>query len=312
MSVTTYTLGDNSAAIVIAPGSLLADVITAFEAFITSHGWSMHDNTLTNKRVFVAPNIDGSTFKYMMLDFNTSGLIGVIAYETWNNSTHTGTNSVTVYSTFTPVLDLTQKTEYYVFATARWCAFTAKQPNNASIGLSSGSRGIIGVFETARDHPSDTVGAGFPCYAIIHVDMRYSVGSGTFAQGNSGCLVPRTDLGTTITLQMCILSTLYGAAYCEGSAAGTYGSATSPAIPSPVYGPSTVATATPVVVTRGGQYKGRVFGLKQIQDTIGARMSKIVVPVDADFFEQSGGTDHDFFIIEGGLSTYLARWAIPS
>ena len=312
MSVTTYTLGDNSAAIVIAPGSLLADVITAFEAFITSHGWSMHDNTLTNKRVFVAPNLDGSTFKYMMLDFNTSGSIFVLAYETWNNATHTGTNSVTTVSSYTPTLDLTQKTEYYLFATARWCAFTAKQPNNASIGIHTNSRGIIGVFETARDHPGDTVGAGFPCFCLLHGDMRYSTGSGTYSGGNSGCLVPRTDLGTTLVQQMSILSTLYGAAYVESGASGGYSDATHPNISTPVYGINTVATATPVVVTRGGQYKGRVFGLKQIQDNVGARMSKIVIPVDANFFEQSGGTDHDFFIVEAIWSDYTGRWAIPS
>lgn len=57
-------------------------------------GWSVYDATAgTNKQVLRAPcNDDPTQYKYAVVDYNNSGYIALNVVESWNNSTHVGTN----------------------------------------------------------------------------------------------------------------------------------------------------------------------------------------------------------------------------
>lgn len=91
---------DRSRRIAVTAGSSLADVIAAIETVLTTApgGWSVHDASAgTNAKCYKSLQKDGSSYTYMVLDWNTTistGIAGLIVrlYEDWNATTHAGTN----------------------------------------------------------------------------------------------------------------------------------------------------------------------------------------------------------------------------
>lgn len=91
---------DRSRRIAVTAGSSLADVIAGIETVLTTApgGWSIHDASAgPNAKCYKSLQKDGSSYTYMVLDWNTtisSGVAGLCIrlYEDWNNSTHVGTN----------------------------------------------------------------------------------------------------------------------------------------------------------------------------------------------------------------------------
>lgn len=91
---------DRSRRVAVTFGSSLADVISAIETILTTApgGWSVHDASAgTNAKCYKSLQKDGSSYTYMVLDWNTTistGVAGLISrlYEDWNASTHVGTN----------------------------------------------------------------------------------------------------------------------------------------------------------------------------------------------------------------------------
>ena len=91
---------DRSRRIAVTSGSSLADVIAAIETVLTTApgGWSIHDASAgTNAKCYKSLQKDGTSYTYMVLDWNTTistGLAGLVVrlYEDWNATTHAGTN----------------------------------------------------------------------------------------------------------------------------------------------------------------------------------------------------------------------------
>ena len=91
---------DRSRRIAVTAGSALADIIAAIETVLMTApgGWSIHDAAAgTNAKCYKSLQKDGSSYTYMVLDWNTTistGVAGLIVrlYETWNEVSHTGTN----------------------------------------------------------------------------------------------------------------------------------------------------------------------------------------------------------------------------
>ena len=91
---------NRSRRIAVTAGSSLADVIAAIETVLTTApgGWSIHDAAAgTNAKCYKSLQKDGTSYTYMVLDWNTTistGVAGLIVrlYEDWNETTHVGTN----------------------------------------------------------------------------------------------------------------------------------------------------------------------------------------------------------------------------
>ena len=91
---------DRSRRIAVTAGSSLADVIAGIETVLTTApgGWSVHDASAgTNAKCYKSLQKDGTSYTYMVLDWNTTISTGVAGlcirlYEDWNATTHVGTN----------------------------------------------------------------------------------------------------------------------------------------------------------------------------------------------------------------------------
>ncbi|MEO5330558.1 MAG: hypothetical protein H7839_00935 [Magnetococcus sp. YQC-5] len=162
---------------------------------ITAAGWVLHDAAAgTNAKCLKAPlTDDAATFKYVVLDTNTAGYVITKIFETWNASTHAGTNmcfnsdvvgyqqrwSATVAGTI------------YIFATARFILLAGLY---SGLWGSSTNAGPSGCFERSRVCAWDTVAAGWPPYYFC------AFGDLAFSSSNSAW-APRlmTKAQTTLT-----------------------------------------------------------------------------------------------------------------
>ncbi len=166
-------------------------------------GWEMHDASAgTNSVVLKAAVHDNaSQYKYMWLTTNTAGYFGCALYETWNATSHTGTNVCNNDTSSTGW----QRVNYafatggflYISATARHALFhslssgstlgqtgTATQVStswaphyNAGATMSTGSGGgVSGCVEYARWSPWDTSTSGYLCAASINNSGGASAG----------------------------------------------------------------------------------------------------------------------------------------
>jgi len=151
MAVNNIVIGPNSHRIQYGPATALADLRAAVEAAIlASHGWEVHDAAAgTNAVCYRALNADGITYKYVVLDFNTAGYMLLKAFESWNSTTHVGTNQCYLMEStnYNQRVDLTNGGNIYIFVSPRWLA--AVSYNNGVIGSSSG-QSFTGCFERTR------------------------------------------------------------------------------------------------------------------------------------------------------------------
>lgn len=91
---------DRSRRLSITSGTSLADIMAAVETVLTTApgGWTVHDASAgTNAKCYKELQKDGTSYTYMVLDWNTTistGIAGLCIrlYETWNETTHAGTN----------------------------------------------------------------------------------------------------------------------------------------------------------------------------------------------------------------------------
>ena len=58
---------------------------------VAAAGWTLHDQVSTTKFVVKAKEANGTIDKFMMIEV-TASAINMSVYETWNATTHTGTN----------------------------------------------------------------------------------------------------------------------------------------------------------------------------------------------------------------------------
>ncbi|MBF0341892.1 MAG: hypothetical protein HQL95_13155 [Magnetococcales bacterium] len=149
---------------------------------ITAAGWTLHDAAAgTNAKCLKAPLADdATTFKYVVLDTNTAGYVITKVYETWNATTHVGTNlafnsDVVGYQ---QRVSTTVTGTIYLFATARFMLLASLY---SGLWGSSTNAGPSGCFERTRAGAWDTVTAGWPPYYFCSFGDLASTGLGAWS-----------------------------------------------------------------------------------------------------------------------------------
>lgn len=170
MTITTTSLGPNSGYVAYTAGETLANLISAVEAFIIAHGWSLHDGNSSTFRVYKSSIANASTFKYLSLEWSASNYMTISVYEGWNATTHVGTNSSTSVAATTPngyrsqSVDLSGGGYVYIFATPRYLIFLNRIVSTGSWG-NLGNNTFSGCVEFSLD-TGETYGT-YPNFALV-------------------------------------------------------------------------------------------------------------------------------------------------
>lgn len=312
MPTKTTILSPNASVISFAQGSTISEVISAVndeivrtDAGQSVHGWELFDAEAgTSSRVYRALNKDGETYKYVHLDYTDGTTLKLTAYESWDEEAHTGTNPA-AYAAVTDnaAIKLSDRGNVYLFINPRWFAVCIKQ-FSSSVILTAGTSGVIGVFETARDNPDDTVENGLPPFVLMNTAIAADSVSSTLRT----CLLVRTKAGNGN--QPGELSTVFGR------------TTTSPVYRLNQFTPD-VANAfsakdwaiTPYVHGPANEIRGRIFGLKLYTRNKLFFMDKVGVKTDLDFmYDPEAEDDTDHYVIPGGYQNngnYNVRFLLP-
>lgn len=131
----------------------------------SSAGWTIHDaNAASNRVVIKAVCADGVTTKYVSLDTQTTGKLSHCGNETWDATTHTGTNflgasSFQSLSSVSAGFDLTSGT-MYIYADQKNIIITYKT-TGALMQISAPA------VELTRDSAIAAIDKGYPCWGGI-------------------------------------------------------------------------------------------------------------------------------------------------
>lgn len=310
----TTTLGNNTWVVSYAMGATVSDIATAVTTVVTGNGWTIHDAAAgTNAICYKASNVDNETFKYVVLDYNTTGWMFMKVYETWNETTHVGTN-ICPRGTDTTIgyqqaLNLvTDKGLIYCYVNPRYMAFIIRQYTSAVLGNTL-TCGITGCFEFGRDNPDDTVAAGFP----IHCFINTGIAGENNVTTNETISIPRTKSGASGVAQYGELSTVMGKTlYTTPWTLRNF-------IPSAVSLWSSKDWAISLYAQDGTpttpSVRGRIHGLKVFTQTRLNFMDRIQVPCDQHLNYDPTGDLVDHFVIPGGRQgpgIYTVRFLIPA
>ncbi len=309
MAVTTTQIGTNSWQLDYTTGSTLAEIKTAVEGAVTAGGWTVHDAAAgANMIAYSAPNKDGASFKYVVIDYTTPTIM-IKLYETWNATTHTGTNLATGSdrAEYSGKYTLTAPGQIFVFASARYLSMVTRDPATGQLNNNTAWQGLYGAFEVARDNPEDTAVAGYP--PVIWLNSHFLFLNPTAPSALSCCaFMSRTRSGAVTTTALVELGTLLG----KPRSAST--------IKTQAFVPTTTNvwnskdwSLTLYASEPGEVVRGRVFGLKAFTYNKNLFMDKASVTVDSDFFFNSSGTASDHFvIISGSFGSAAGRVLIPA
>ena len=309
MSVVTTSIGPNSGKITYTAGESIANVQAALEAYITAHGWELHDAAAgVNAKAYRALCKDGVTYKYVVLDFNTTGFLLLKVYESWNAGTHAGTN-MAYYSdntSYCQQMFLSAGGSLYVYAHARWLLLVSK------VGAMMGSligNSWCGCLEIARDNPEDTAVAGYPCWGWANGFLMMSGIQGvfTFCRTRAGAVAGDARYGNVA----CYLGWGgYGPAsnttylyYYIPTAADAWGDTNWSAT-------LRVGVMRIVGTNTSSDLRGRLFGLKVLTLGVGGFLDDTSIKTDADFWHDQAGspTIHKILTETGNAG----RFGIPS
>lgn len=155
-------------------------------------GWTVFDASAgTNKQCISAPCAGGGPDKYVVLDFNTSGYVLSKLYETWNASTHTGTNvaNLSDNASYSPTINATTGGILFLAATNRYLIV---QGYISGIWSANGPAIIV---ERERIDPWDTSAAGYPCG--LFGSLSTAIDQYTTASTNNGFHSPRCKGATS-------------------------------------------------------------------------------------------------------------------
>lgn len=313
MTATTQ-LGPNSWVVSYAMGATFSDVSAAVDAVVVAAGWVKYDAAAgVNAICYQAPNLDGTTFKYVVLDYNTAGWMFVKVYESWNASTHVGTNlcpnAADVTKGYQQALNLTtDKGLIYVFVNTTYLAFIIRQYSGAILG-NSVACGLSGVFEFSRDNPDDTVAAGYPVHCFLNTGIVGENATNT----NETISIPRTRSGNTGVAQYGEVSTVFGKTLY------TTPFLIKDMVPNAVSLWSNKDWAISMYAQDGTpaapSVRGRIQGLKVFTQARLSFMDKIQVPCDPQLNYDPTGTMTNHYVIPGGkqgAGLYTARFLIPA
>jgi len=134
MTITTTQIGTNTYQITL-DGELNPNgVIAAVDAAIIAGGWTLHDAYNENThRVYRNLCKDGTVFKYLgiFIDIATFKIYTTV-YETWDNSTHTGTNEAYTFNRSGCMSFTLTACDIIVMTSPRWCILQTFIRNNPS------------------------------------------------------------------------------------------------------------------------------------------------------------------------------------
>lgn len=156
------------------PANLSTTCIPASTEIIatTPAGWTMHDAAVGGgARVIRAPCVDDPTnFKYLRISESSAALY-LHGFETFNATTHVGTNQTanasTTSSTDAQPLDFTNGGEIYLASSERFLLLVKNSPSfHTPWGSASG--GFYVFAENSRLQPWDTILMGYPRGVLIH------------------------------------------------------------------------------------------------------------------------------------------------
>lgn len=290
MSVTTTSLGANTVHIAISGETSVTNVITAIDAAIVNAGWSQVDISNPYNRIYSAPNVDGVTIKYIGITFDPGALkITTTSYESWNASTHVGTNEAWTFNRAGGCGFAMNFCDILLFVNARWLfvqSFLRNQPSCWS-----------GVIELAREAPEDTPTAGYPCWVwMSNATVMTQIPAATPV---IGCVsFPRTVSGATGVAAA--TATSLQTPYTRFGAATQLGQPFSSLPNYTTYAWNTndkiVHSTRPVVGTT--ELHGRMFGLKLTYNA-GSPFSQVTLPIDANYAYSASGTSAQHWVLGG-------------
>lgn len=281
MTVTVTNVGTNTTQITLNGETSVAGLITAMDNAIVAGGWAQYDVTNQYRRVYRALNNDGSTYKYIGFFIDPGALkITTTCYESWNATTHVGTNEVWTFNRAGWHGIHLSGCDVILMVTPYWCVLQTFIRNNPSVWS--------GVFEVAREAPEDTAAAGYPCFVWMHSGAvmtgtttaqyasfpRNRAGNTGVAAVTNGWQTPYIRLGTMTNIDGQTLVPLT-----------TYAWDTTKKIVHsmrPTYGTSEI--------------HGRVYGLKASYN-IGAPYNRVSLPVDTSFNYSSTGTATEHWVL---------------
>lgn len=133
-------------------------------------GWTVYDASAgTNAQCLRALNLDGSTYKYLVVDLNTANKMYGKVYQSWDSGAHTGTNLSYNSDNTTQgcqKIDTTNGGVLYIGASARYAVFNSFAGGIWGVNT-AGVYSPIGIFERTRAAAWDTVAAGYPPYVYL-------------------------------------------------------------------------------------------------------------------------------------------------
>ena len=166
-------------------------------------GWLLHDAAAgTNAKAIKSPLADdAASFKQVVIDTNANGSILTKVYESWNATTHAGTNLAFQSDTAAQSQQFSTTTGgiIYIFATPRYLLLASKMGNTWG---SASYVGPSGCFERTRFCPSDTVAAGWP--PVVFADLGYIMASGKASTPRKMERTGAAILGSSATLDLLI------------------------------------------------------------------------------------------------------------
>lgn len=298
------SLGNNSAQLQVPANASLVDVQDTIEAYITAHGWTLHDGIMSGslKRVYKALNKDGVTFKYAAIDFSYISYYKtfmVSVWELWDELNHIGSNSCAYsedFYSYAQKMNLSQGQTVFIFAHPRYLVMQA-YPKASMQGNS-----WIGCIEVARDNPEDTAAKGYPCVVWANGYMLFSTAS--------PLSFPRTR-DESISFQAAQTVIL-----CAGGLGGQTNTGGQVLINSIPDAQNIWNNKNWAFTPRAGKYygdsseiKGRLFGLKILAKNTGSLMDEMQITIDGDLFYSAAGTLAKHYILTGSDG---GRIAVPA
>ena len=302
-----------------------ADIIPAFEDLFTNQttGWSIYDsasNGLPSTDLVVRSLCaDGVFYKYAGVSVALNGRLRIDGYESWNNSTHVGTNRTHGSQQDGMLPPVSTLTSFYihVFVNPRWFAICVEDPANIVININNDGQGIFGIFEISRDHPGNTVGLGELPFIYLHTGSISNTGK--IANSNGSICKPRIAAATGLNARCCI-GYLFGLMVHDNATYKMSRNWPTNALTDPFTGDHFALElycfignniATP-------EFDGRVYGLKASGRNYAAQsfLDILSVDCDAEYFGNAAGSPTDHLVVitafaNGEVNRNNGRLLIP-
>lgn len=300
MSVTTTQVGTYTTQITLSGEQTPANFITSLDAAIVNAGWAQLDVTNQYNRIYNCLNADGVTSKIIGIFIDPGTLkINTTSYESWNTTTHVGTNEVWTYNRAGTMGFALSGCDVILMASPRWLVlqtFIRAQPSCWS-----------GVFEVARELPEDTAAAGYPCWV-------WTSSATIFALPNNTSLsvsFPRTHTG--LIGQAAAINTTLQTAYGRFGSSTYFGQAFSALANMVQYGwdqtKKIVQGIRPAVGAT--ELHGRIFGLKATYN-LGNSFNRVSIPVDTNFNFSATGTNTEHWLLNANPTTGPTNISVTS